>query len=270
MYLRRLVRDGQCEVNGRNENVGYRLRANDFIEIDVDVTRENSMRPQDIRIEILFEDEHLAVVNKPPGMLVHPTNIDKTGTLLNALAYHFNHRNGAERTEAIRPGLIHRLDKETSGVMVIAKTDRAHRSLSAQFQRRYVDKRYIAVVEGVMNDRAGTIELPIGRYAEEKRWDIKPDGKPAETKFNVQDQYPDRTLVELVPVTGRTNQLRIHCAAIGHPIVGDVSRGGREFSRLCLHAFSLEIRHPITRQDLKFTAEMPGSFTEAVSANGRT
>lgn len=270
MYLRKVVRDGGCEVNGRNENVGFRVRANDFIEIDLDLQRENSMRPQEIAIEVIFEDEHLIVVNKPNGMLVHPTNIDKTGTLLNALSYHFNHREEASGVPAIRPGLVHRLDKETSGLMVIAKSTRAHQNLSRQFQRKYVEKRYVALVEGVISDNEGIIDLPIGRFAEEKRWDIKEDGKQSESRFWVRERYSDKTLIELEPVTGRTNQLRIHCASIGHPIVGDVSRGGREFERLCLHAFRLAVRHPFTREDLEFTTGVPESFGVTVSADRRS
>ena len=135
MYLRRVVKEGGCEVNGRHENVGHKLRSNDLVEIDVDLGRENSMRPQEMPLEIIYEDSHLVVVNKPTGMLVHPTNVDKSGTLLNALSFHFNHRReGSNTAGVIRPGLVHRLDKDTSGLMVIAKTDRAHKSLSRQFQ----------------------------------------------------------------------------------------------------------------------------------------
>lgn len=267
MYLRRVVKEGGCEVNGRLENVGYRLRRDDLVEIDVDLSRENSMRPQDIPLEIIFEDAHLVVVNKPTGMLVHPTNIDKSGTLLNALSHHFNHR-GDNLNGVIRPGLIHRLDKDTSGLMIIAKTDRAHKSLSRQFQLKYVEKRYVALVAGLVDDDHGIISTSIGRFADQKRWDVKVDGKPAETRFWVIDRFADSTLLELEPVTGRTNQLRIHTASIGHPILGDVSRGGSEFGRLCLHAFKLAVRHPVTREDMTFTTRIPASFGVSISADG--
>lgn len=242
MYLREVVRDGKCEVNGRLENVGFRVRGGDFVEIEIDSGRETAMRPEQIAVEIVFEDAHLLVVNKPSGMLVHPTHREKTGTLLNALAFHLNARDPNSPT---RPGLVHRLDKQTSGLMVVAKSVRVHRALAKQFQRRQVEKKYLALVEGVVADDEGVIEGTIGRYAEEKRWDLKTDGKHSETRFRVERRYAETTLLELEPITGRTNQLRIHCAAVGHPIVGDTSRGGRPFERLCLHAWRLAFRHPI-------------------------
>jgi 23S rRNA pseudouridine1911/1915/1917 synthase len=265
MYLRGIVRDEKCEVNGRLENVGYRLRGGDFLEIELDLERQNSMRPEDVPLDIVYEDEYLAVVNKPAGMLVHPTNRDKNGTLLNALVFHLNAKNGSRNGGSIppsfvRPGLVHRLDKQTSGLIVIAKSVRVHQSLARQFQKKFVDKRYLALVEGNV-DEERTVDMPIGRFPDQKQWDVKPGGKHAETRIRVLERHRDSTLLELEPVTGRTNQLRIHCAAIGHPIVGDVTRGGRSFPRLCLHAWKLTFRHPIDRDDLTF--EQPISFAEA-------
>lgn len=266
MYLREIVRDGKCEVNGRLENVGYRVRANDFLEVELDLSRENAMRPQEMSLDIVFEDDQLIVVNKPAGTLVHPTHRDKNGTLLNGLAYYLNRQPSPQRrgdsgsepgaiatahSTAIRPGLVHRLDKQTSGLLVISKTDRAHRVLADYFKKKLVEKRYLALVEGIV-DKDGTIEAPIGRFAEHKHWGIKHDGKHAETRYWVCERYADTTLLELEPVTGRTNQLRIHCESIGHPITGDVKRGGREFERLCLHAYKLSFRHPLTGEQLIF------------------
>jgi 23S rRNA pseudouridine1911/1915/1917 synthase len=250
MYLREIVKTEKCEVNGRLENRGYRLRANDFIEIELDTAREHSMKPQDIPVEIIFEDETLLVINKPPGMLVHPTHCEKNGTLLNALTFHLNKNGG----EFVRPGMVHRLDKDTSGLLVIAKTPRAHAVLSDHFQRKLVEKRYLALVEGNVSEESGTINAPIGRFAELKLWNIKEDGKHAETRFKVLMRNADSTLLELEPVTGRTNQLRIHCAHIGHPIVGDSRYNGREFSRLCLHAWKINFWHPNGHRRLEFEA----------------
>ena len=310
MYLREVVRDESCEVNGRHENVGFRVRGGDFIEIELDPERENSMRPENVPLDVVYEDEYLIVVNKPAGMLVHPTNRDKRGTLLNALAYHLNRsierllenaecgmRSGskaecgvwnAELTPScddssgtgsaygagdklksafrirhpafIRPGLVHRLDRQTSGLIVIAKSLRMHRSLARQFQRKYVEKKYLALVNGVVREETGTIVAPVGRFAEQKRWDVKAGGKPAETRFRVIERRSDTTLVELEPVTGRTNQLRIHCASIGHPIVGDISRGGQEFSRLCLHAYKLSLYHSAEMRRQVFEIGTPPEF----------
>ena len=296
MYLRRVVKDERCEVNGRLENVGYRLRGGDFLEVEVDLTMQNSMRPENVPLDIVYEDEHLVVVNKPAGMLVHPTNRDKNGTLLNALVFYLNQSIAGcgsriadfdrapieisgpasedERSQSairdprsaietdphsafIRPGLVHRLDKQTSGLIAVAKSVRAHRSLAKQFQKKYVEKRYLALVDGLVEKDEGTIDAAVGRFAEEKRWDVKTEGgKHAETRFRVLKRNVDTTLLELEPVTGRTNQLRIHCASIGHPIVGDVSRGGSEFERLCLHAWKLSIRHPVSREDMVFEAPL--------------
>jgi 23S rRNA pseudouridine1911/1915/1917 synthase len=294
MYLRDIVKSEKCEVNGRFENIGYKVRANDFVEIDLDLTRETAMRPQEMPLDIVFEDAHLIVVNKPAGMLVHPTHRDKSGTLLNALTFYLNAERGMRNAELtqnclaaeiesagqllrvvmenksairfrhsafIRPGLVHRLDKQTSGLIVVAKTSQSHRVLADHFKRKLVEKRYLALVDSVVGPEEGVIDAPIGRYAEHKHWDVKEDGKPAETKFCVRERFSNTTLLELEPVTGRTNQLRIHCASIGHPIVGDIARGGRAFSRLCLHAHKLKLWHPLGSERLEFEAALPVVMT---------
>ena len=251
MYLREVVKSGSCQVNGRHENIGYRLRPNDFIEIELDLTREHSMLPQDIPLEIVYENSDLIVVVKPAGMLAHPSHREKNGTLLNALAFHFN-RNGGPM---VRPGLIHRLDRETSGLIVVAKNARAHRILCGQFQRKSVEKLYVALVDGEVMADAGEIEGNIGRHADQKMWGLKEEGKPSLTRFRVLRRELGLTLLELEPVTGRTNQLRIHCASIGHPIVGDKNRGGRRFHRLCLHATRLSFREPTGGDPMSFVSE---------------
>ena len=253
MYLRETIKTEKCEVNGRLENRGYILKTHDFVEVEVDTAREHSMKPQNIPFELIFEDEELLVVNKASGMLVHPTHREKNGTLLNALTFHLNN----EKEKFIRPGLIHRLDKDTSGLIVIAKTAHAHAVLSDHFQRKLVEKRYLALVEGLIKEDSGTINAPVGRYAEIKLWGVKEDGKDAETRFQVLKRNADTTLLELEPVTGRTNQLRVHLAHIGHPIFGDHRYNGREFSRLCLHAWKLSFWHPNGARRLKFEAELP-------------
>lgn len=273
MYLRDVVKSERCEVNGRHENIGYRVRADDFIEIELDISRENAMRPQEMPLDIVFEDAYLMVVNKPAGMLVHPTHRDKNGTLLNGLAHYLNQTGGntsgrecapsaydpmgilpTGRVSACRPGLVHRLDKQTSGLLVVSKTDRAHRILADHFKRKLVEKRYLALVEGIVEKDESTIDAPIGRFAEHKHWGVKHDGKHSVTRYWVRERLADSTLLELEPVTGRTNQLRIHCESIGHSIVGDVRRGGREFERLCLHAWKLQFRHPMSGEMLQFKA----------------
>ena len=263
MYLRELVRSNQVIVNGDYPNIGTRLRANDFIEISVDMSRGTAMQPEDIPLDIVYEDESIIVVNKAAGMLVHPTHRDKNGTLLNALTFHLNERYLTQiRKDAkrVRPGLVHRLDKETSGLMVIAKSVAVHRKLAREFMKKRVQKKYFALIEGVIENDTGTIESPIGRYAEKKLWDVKEDGKSSVTRFRVIERFVDASLVELEPITGRTNQLRIHSASIGHPIVGDVQRGGRRYERLCLHASRLSFRHPQTTSQLEFETEIPPEY----------
>ena len=257
MYLRELVKTEKCEVNGRFENIGYRVRSNDFIEIEVDHSRGTAMKPEDISLDIVFEDSHVIVVNKPEGMLMHPSHRENSGTLLNALVHHLNR----DTDKLIRPGLPHRLDKQTSGLVAAAKTPLAHRQLSASFMKKRVEKRYLALVEGIVEEDEAGIVAPIGRFADLKMWNVKPDGKHSESRCVVSERYSDSTLVELEPVTGRTNQLRIHCQLIGHPIVGDTLRGGRKFSRLCLHAYRLGFQHPVTREKMVFETDIPAEFS---------
>ena len=253
MYIRDVIKAGNCEVNGRIENKGKRVTSGDFIEIELDQRRETAMRQEAMPLEIIFEDEDLIIVNKPAGILVHPTHWQKNGTLLNALSFHFN---SEKHTNWIRPGLVHRLDSETSGLIVVAKNLRSHRLLARQFERRTVSKRYLALVEGNLEGEHGTMSSSIGRYAEEKRWDVMPGAKPSLTKFQVAQRFEETTLLELEPVTGRTNQIRIHCASIGHPIVGDTKRGGRVFDRLCLHACRLTFRHPSSAELFTFRSDI--------------
>ena len=271
MYLRSLIRDGKVEVNGRLENAGYRVRSGDFIEVEADMSRGTSMVAEDISLDVMFEDDELIVVNKPAGMLVHPSHREKTGTLLNALTNHLNAECGVRSAESttghagfrisasgfIRPGLIHRLDKDTSGLIVVAKTPRAHRIIAGHFMKKRVEKQYLALVDGVVEREEGSIEAPIGRHTELKHWSVKADGKHSQSRYRVRERYADTTLLELEPVTGRTNQLRIHCELIGHPIVGDIKRGGSGSARLCLHAYKLGFPHPTTNEVLRFTCLAP-------------
>jgi 23S rRNA pseudouridine1911/1915/1917 synthase len=275
------------------------------------------MSPEPIPLEIIHEDEHLMVIVKPAGMLVHPTMSAKSGTLANALTYHLNRpmieegtwnienlaRGPDESTNlhfspkcsilnsqrVIRPGIVHRLDRATSGLMVIATTQRALAVLSRHFRKRLVEKRYLAWVHGVVQEEDGVISAPIGRDPEQRpHWRVIESGKPAETRFKVLDRMRYVTLLELEPVTGRTNQLRIHWAHIGHPIVGDEMHGNCESRvtgtnaifvanvtsqtvsgvesaiRLCLHAWKLAFHHPATGEWLEFTTPVPDDITTAI------
>ncbi|MDQ3086968.1 MAG: RluA family pseudouridine synthase [Acidobacteriota bacterium] len=261
MYLRQLLKTDECTINGKPEKGGYHLQKGDIVEIEFDSDADTAMKPEAIPLEIVFEDAEIIVVDKPSGMLVHPTLGQKSGTLLNALSYYLNYENQSQiqnpKSQIVRPGLVHRLDRQTSGLMIIAKTSHAHRILCDHFQRKLIEKRYLAIVGGVVEKDLGTIDAPIGHFADEKRWGVKADGKTAETRFRVLQKFTDKTLLELEPITGRTNQLRIHCASIGHPIIGDGLHGGRDFSRLCLHAAKLTFWHPNGDNRLEFESELP-------------
>ena len=255
MYLRNIIKDKNCELNGYIANSGMRLKTNDFIEIEVDTDRETAMKPQKINFEIVYEDDEILVVNKPENLLVHPTHREKSGTLLNGLSYYLNQNSKSKIV--IRPALIHRLDRQTSGLLLVSKTKRAAGILGAHFMKRLVEKKYLAIVGGVLEKDSGEINEPIGRFEEEKHWNVKADGKEAQTRFRVVERFADKTLLELEPVTGRTNQLRIHTAFIGHPIIGDTVYNGREFSRLCLHAAKLKFRHPSKNETVELKSELP-------------
>lgn len=265
MYLRELVRDEKCDVNGRWENRGYLLRTNDFVEIEVDPERKTSLEPEALPLDIVFEDNDVIVVGKPSGMLVHPTVRIRCGTLLNALAHHLNSEAATDKS-FVRAGLVHRLDKGTSGLVVVAKNTRSHRILCRHFQKRMVSKSYRALAAGLILPDCGEIEAPIGRDATRRLWGVSSEGKHALSKFSVIERRRDSTLIELEPVTGRTNQLRIHLAHIGHPLVGDTLYGGPASERLCLHAHRIEFNHPSTGERLKLEASVP----EALKTKGES
>jgi 23S rRNA pseudouridine1911/1915/1917 synthase len=289
MRIAGLVARGACAVNGAEAHAGRRLGAGDSVEFADAEDAPNAMTPEAMPLEIVYEDEHLIVVVKPAGLLVHPTRGVKRGTLANALTYHFNSndecgmmndelkedenhavsiRHSSFRIHRfIRPGIVHRLDRDTSGLMVVAKTQSALSRLTQHFQRRLVEKRYLAVVGGRVGQEERTIIAPIGRDEEARpRWRVLEEGgKHAETRLRVLKRAAGRTLVELEPVTGRTNQLRIHCAHVGHSIVGDRLYGGEEHARLCLHAARLAFRHPATNDWAEFSSEMPAELSVALS-----
>jgi 23S rRNA pseudouridine1911/1915/1917 synthase len=293
MRIAKLIEAGDAAVNREKARPGYRILSGDSIELIFEDDAPTAMSPAPMPLDVSYEDEHLIVVVKPAGLLVHPTMNVKSGTLANALTYHLNKARidegrwtvedlaGAQRESGdrlssiagdsrtvIRPGLVHRLDRETSGLMVVAKTDRATTVLSRHFRKRLVEKRYLALVSEAIDAESGSIEAPIGRDPDrEPRWRVIDHGKKAETKFKVVERFPRATLVELEPVTGRTNQLRIHCAHIGHPIVGDGMHGRKEEleQRLCLHASRLAFHHPANGEWIVLTSPAPDQMQSIIS-----
>lgn len=275
MRINSLLLQDACTVNREVAAPGYHLQRGDLVEMRIDETGPTAMTPEAIPLDVVYEDAYLVVINKPTGMLVHPTRNEKSGTLMNALSYHLNralvkagNRSSAERDSSeqatsslrfsVRPGLVHRLDRATSGLIVIAKTERALSILTRHFHRRLVEKRYLALVQGRVAEDELTISAPVGRDAEaHPKWRVLLSGKPAETRLRVIERDEMASLVELEPVTGRTNQLRIHCAHIGHAILGDHWYGRDSIPRLCLHAARLGFHHPANGDWLEFTSALP-------------
>lgn len=272
--IRRLIAEGDVLVNQEKSVKGVRLQHGDQVSVKIYAAEKSSATPEPIPLDILYEDDHLIVVNKPVGLLVHPSRHDKSGTLLNGLAYHFWEASGA----AIRPGLVHRLDRDTSGVIVVAKTPRAHRTLSKHFRERWVRKFYQALVSGRMERDSGEINAPIG--CDPKAWphwrvmSESEEGKPAQTRYRVKRRFSAHTLLELEPLTGRTHQLRIHCNLIGHPIVGDRIYASEidpttikdQPKHHLLHASRLIFRHPALNQEMDFEAPMPREMRNVIEA----
>ncbi len=256
----RLIEGGLVTVNGELAKPSYRLKAGDLVVVRIPPPEEAEPVAEPIPLDIVYEDEDLIVVNKPAGMVVHPGPGHRRGTLVGALLSRYPELAGTG--QRLRPGVVHRLDKDSSGLLVVARNERAFRELQAQFKRREVDKRYLILVEGRLEPRRGVIDAPIGRDPKHrKRMAVVKDGKPARTEYKVVEYFDQHTLVEAKPVTGRTHQVRVHFAAIGHPLVGDPVYGFRKrrwgLERQFLHAWKLSFALPSTGQRMEFTAELP-------------
>jgi len=265
-----LIERGDVKVNNSLKQKSYKLKADDFVEIFEDSLKINGetekLIPQNIPIEVLYRDDYLVLVSKPAGMVVYPCIGHKEGTLLNALAYHF--KKLATVGAPLRPGVVHRLDKDTSGVIVIAIDDRAYYGLVEMFKKRQVKKEYLAIVYGELKG-SGTITLPIGR-AENNRKKMSTKAKRAKeaiTKWQVLENFKNYTLVKVKIITGRTHQIRVHFSAIGHPLLGDRTYGRKthiekenkkiSVPRQMLHAWRIEFKHPVTGEDMKFESALP-------------
>ena len=255
-------------MNGKNQKVSYRVNAGDEITIEEIKAKEIELKAQEIPIEIIYEDKDIIVVNKPKGMVVHPANGNPDGTLVNAImAICKDSLSGIGGK--LRPGIVHRLDKDTSGLLIIAKNDKAHVNMSEQIKNHEVKKTYIALVKGIVKENEATIDMPIGRsISDRKKMAVTKKGKNAVTHIKVLKRYKKYTLLEINIETGRTHQIRVHLSQIGYPIVGDevYSNGKNEFevTGQCLHAKSLEFEHPITKQKMKLEAPLPEYFEKII------
>lgn len=260
------LKDGAVSVNGQVVKANYKVKKNDEIVIAVPEPETLSIEAEDIPLEIVYEDEAVAVVNKPQGMVVHPSAGHPNGTMVNALMYHV--KDLSSINGVIRPGIVHRIDKDTSGLLMVAKNDLAHESLAKQLKDKTSLRKYVALVHGVIPHEKGTINAPIGRSKVNRKMQaVREDGKPAVTHFNVLERFNDFTLVELTLETGRTHQIRVHMKYIGYPLAGDpvygpskTLKGNGQF----LHAKLLGFTHPITGQKMVFEAPLPTIFEKTL------
>ena len=264
--IQKLIEEGNILVNGNKKKLSYKVSLDDEITINVPEAEETDIKPENIPLDIIYEDDDIIVINKPKGLVVHPANGNPDGTLVNAIMAICKESLSGIGGK-IRPGIVHRLDKDTSGILIVAKNDKAHINLSNQIKNREMKKIYIALVRGVVNENEATIDMPIGRSTKDrKKMAVRKDGKEAITHFKVLKRFPKYTLLEVKIDTGRTHQIRVHMAEIGHPVVGDVvySNGKNDFGVVgqMLHAKSLDFKHPITGKQMHLEAELPKYFKD--------
>ena len=260
--VQKLIEQNDIKVNGKKTKHSYKLKLNDEIEIIIPEAKEIDLKAQDIPLDVIYEDNDIIVINKPKGMVVHPANGNPDGTLVNAVMNLCKDSLSGIGGE-IRPGIVHRLDKDTSGAIIVAKNDKAHIALSEQLKNHEIKKTYLALVRGIIKENEATINMPIARSKKDrKKMDVDKDGKEAITHFKVLERYKNKyTLLQINLETGRTHQIRVHLSHIGYPIIGDevYSNGKNEWnvSGQCLHAWKLEFKHPITGKKISLEAEIP-------------
>ncbi len=278
--LQRLIAEGRIRINGLPVKPSQKIKPGDRIVLEIPRPEPVELKPEPIPLDVLYEDEAILVLNKPAGLVVHPSPGHWSGTLVNALLHHFDSPQGSLSTIGgkERPGLVHRLDKETSGIMVVAKTDEAHRSLAAQFKQHSITRVYEALAWGAIKKPEGMIELAIGRDVKERKKFSARTARPkaSATVYRVIKRFGKlATLVELFPRTGRTHQLRVHLAALGHPVLGDPTYGGRKvrelegvvIPRVMLHARTLGFLHPTTGRHTGYSSPLPldmGAISDAL------
>ncbi len=268
--IQRLMEEGKILVNGKKVKSSYKIQEKDEITVEEEIPKEIELKAQDIPVEIIYEDKDMIVVNKPKGMVVHPANGNLDGTLVNAIMAICKDSLSGIGGE-IRPGIVHRIDKDTSGILMVAKNDKAHIGLSEQIKNHEVKKTYLALVRGIVKENEATINMPIGRSTKDrKKMAVTQNGKEAITHFKVLKRFPESkcTLLEVRIETGRTHQIRVHLAQIGYPIIGDItySNGKNKWGiqGQCLHAKSLEFKHPTTGKKMFLEADLPMYFKNII------
>lgn len=262
--LAKIIKDGEVLVNDKEVSASYKVKIGDVISYTEPSVEPLDLEPEKMELDIVYEDEYLAIINKPSGLVVHPAVGNYNHTLVNGLLYHFNN---ISNKKTIRPGIVHRLDKDTSGLMIVAKDDKVHDILANMIKNKEVERLYLALVWGVLRHEKGTIDAPIGRDINDRQKYTVTDinSKNSVTHFKVMERYKDATLLECKLDTGRTHQIRVHMNYIGHPIVNDPVYGRRkiinDFGQM-LHSRSIKLIHPITNKELFFEVKPPKEFLE--------
>lgn len=265
-FIQNLIGDNRVLVNGQVRKANYKIQEEDEVEISFPQPRELDVLPENIDLEIVYEDNDLLVVNKPQGMVVHPAPGAWNGTMVNALLYHCQSLSGINGV--IRPGIVHRIDKDTSGLLVVAKNDDAHNKLALQIKEHSVNRSYLAIVHGVLSEPSGTIDAPIGRDPKDRKKMavVFKNSKEATTHYSVLERFYQFTEIRAVLETGRTHQIRVHLAYLKHPVLGDPLYGPKKnpfgLTGQVLHAETLGFIHPNTGEKMEFTAEPPKSFLD--------
>lgn len=264
-FIKDWILQGKVFVNGQGAKPHYRLKADDDLSWEAPAVSQPQIKAENIPLDILYEDRDVIVIDKPAGMVVHPGAGKETHTLVHALLYHCGELSSVSRE---RPGIVHRLDKETSGVMVAAKNNQAHLNLARQFKKHSIHRRYIALVEGSVPFDEGIVDVPLKRHAVDRKKmfvSFSEEAREARTFYRVLARFKDYTAVELLPETGRTHQLRVHMFYLGHPILGDAVYGRKKnFSRLALHAKDLAFEHPATKEHIEFSSPLPPEMKKAM------
>jgi len=264
-FLKRIVDSGKVLINGKSIKSHHLVRKGESVDVILPDPQKAELKPEKLDLDIIYEDPDLIVINKPPGLVVHPAPGHYSGTLVNALLYHCGDLSGIGGV--LRPGIVHRLDKDTSGVIVVAKSDFAQKDLSGQFKERTVEKIYIALVNGLVQLDNDIIDLPIARHSRDrKRMGVSfGDSRNAQTAYRVLKRFKNFTMLEIKLTTGRTHQIRVHMAHIGYPVLGDKTYGsGKGLKRQALHAKSLGFTHPKTKKYVQFDTEIPKDIQEVI------
>ena len=266
-YLQKLIKESQVLVNGKTVKSGYQLSKGDEVSVTIPEPKELDVEPQKMELDIVYEDEDVILINKPKGMVVHPAPGHTTDTLVNGLLYHCKD-NLSGINGVARPGIVHRIDRDTTGILIVCKNDMSHNSIAAQLKEHSINRRYRALVHGNLKEDTGTVEGPIGRHpVDRKKMAINErNGKPAVTHYTVLERFGNYTLIECKLETGRTHQIRVHMTSIGHPLVGDEVYGPAKcpfkLQGQCLHAMVLGFVHPRTGEYMEFSADLPEYFEE--------